>query len=76
MTDKLLEIHFSAVFHCITDQKQHKVGNLGVDPGESAIYKTPIVLLAFSFSQRHFYQKYKQKHVENQVFQAEAEMFH
>lgn len=57
MTYKPLAIHFSAVFYCVTDQKQHKVRNQDVDPGERVIYiKNPIVLSAFSFSQVHFYQ--------------------
>lgn len=53
MTYKPLAIHFSAVFHCVTDQ-EHEVGNLGIDPGESVIYKNPTVLLAFFFLSNTF----------------------
>lgn len=72
-----MAIHFSAVFHSVTDQKQHKVRNQDVDPGESVIYKKPIVLSASFFSVKHiFINNISRRHIENQVFQAEVEVFH
>lgn len=69
-------INFSAVFHCVTDQKEHKVANQDLDAGESVIYKKYIVLPTF-FSVKHiFISNINGKHIKNQVFQAEAEMFH
>lgn len=72
-----MAINFSAVFLSVTDQKQHKVRNQDVDPGESVIYKKPIVLSAsFFFCQTRFISNISRRHIENQVFQAEVEMFH
>lgn len=55
MTYKPLVIHFSAVFRCLTDQKQPKEENQNVEPGESVICKKPIVLSIFYFFQTYFY---------------------